>query len=85
VAWWISGGVVVLALIGLVVAAAVVLASLRRFAVVAASLQRRLLDGQQRLQPALEALQARGEELQVPLLVTQQRMEALAAKRGADS
>lgn len=69
----------VLALIGLVVVVVVVLGSLRRLGVVTQSLQRRLLDGQKRLQPALDTLQARGDELQPAL----RRMEALAAKRGS--
>jgi len=85
VVWWISGGVVVLALIGLVGAMSVVLASLRRFAAAAQSLQRRLLDGQKRLQPALDTLQARGEDLQAPLLVAQQRVEALTARTDRNS
>jgi hypothetical protein len=77
VAWWISGAIVLLALVGLVVAAVVVLASLRRFGMVAQSLQRRLLDGQRKLQPSLDTLQERAEGLQGPLLAAQERAEAL--------
>ena len=82
-AWWISGGIVLLALVWLIVTLARVLGSLRRFAVVAQSLQRRLLDGEQRLRPRLEQLQHQAESMQGSLLVAAERAAAMQAKRGA--
>ncbi len=85
--WWIAGGIVGLALVGLLAALVAALGSLRRFGAVAFSLNRRLATGAQKLQPRLADLQQKVEELQAPLLVTQERAAILQARRGdsADS
>ena len=81
--WWIAGGVVVVALVALLVALAVTFASLRRFAGTAMSLNRRLADGAERLQPRMADLQGNAEAMQGTLLTIQERSEALVAKRAA--
>jgi hypothetical protein len=80
--WWIAGGIAVLALIGLLAVLVAAFGSLRRFAAVALSLNRRLGAGAQKLQPRLAELQQTVEKLQEPLLVTQERAAILQARRG---
>jgi hypothetical protein len=83
VLFWIALGVVVVGVVVLLVVLGSVFGTLRRFGVVAQSVQRRLLDGQQRLQPKLDKLQHDLEALQGPAAVAQERVAALQAARGA--
>lgn len=82
VLWWISGGVVLLALIVLALIALRVVGSLRRFGIAAQSLQRRLLDGQQRLEPHLLRLQETAEAMQPRLEAMQEQALIIQARRG---
>ena len=84
-AWWISGGVVLLALLVLAVVIVKVAGSLRRFAIAAASLQRRLLDGQKRLEPHLLKLQATAEAMRPRLEAMQEQALVLQARRGDEN
>jgi hypothetical protein len=63
VLWWISGGLVLVALIVLVWVAMSVVARLRAFDNAARAMQARLEDGQRRVAPRLEALQGTVETL----------------------
>jgi hypothetical protein len=80
--WWIAGGIVALALIGLLAVLVAALGSLRRLAATVFSLNRRLVDGAQKLEPRMRELQQTVEALEAPLLVTQERAAILQAKRG---
>ncbi|WP_238013315.1 hypothetical protein KZZ52_41040 [Dactylosporangium sp. AC04546] len=82
--WLIAAAVVLLALVILVVVATKVGGTLRRFGIVAQSLQRRLLDGQQRVEPHLVRLQATVEALQPRLESMQDQALVLQARRGTD-
>jgi hypothetical protein len=84
VVWWIGGGVVLFALLVLVLSMLSVLGSLRRLVLVLHTLQRRLLDGSARLQPSLDAMRQRAEEMQEPLLAAQERAELIQARRGGN-
>ena len=84
-AWWISGGIGLLALGWLIVTLARGFGSLRRFAIVAQSLQRRGKDGEQRLRPGLEQLQIQAESMQASLLVAAERAEVMQARREASA
>ena len=81
--WWIAGGIVGLALVGLLAVLLAAVGSLRRFAAVALSLNRRLAAGAQKLQPRMIELQQTVEKLQEPLLATQERA-ALRQAPGRD-
>jgi predicted PurR-regulated permease PerM len=74
VLWWISGGIVVLALIVLVVVAVSVVSRLRTFDHAARAMQARIEDGQRRVEPRLAALQQTVEQV-LP------QLEAMAAKQ----
>ncbi|GGM24237.1 hypothetical protein ACFFX1_08825 [Dactylosporangium sucinum] len=82
--WLIAAALVLLALVILVVVAVKVGGTLRRFGVVAQSLQRRLLDGQRRVEPHLVQLQATVEALQPRLESMQEQALVLQARRGGD-
>lgn len=81
--WWISGGIVLLALVVLGAVAVSVAGSLRRFGNAALSLQRRLLDGEKRLQPHLVKLQETAEAMQPRLQTMQEQAMVMQARRGA--
>jgi hypothetical protein len=83
VAWWISGGIVVLALVGFALAVLKVLSSVRRLGIVAVSLERRLTDGARRLEPRVLALRATTEAMQPRLEAAQERALVIQARRGA--
>lgn len=80
--WWISGGIVLLALVVLGVVVLTVAGSVRQFGNAALSLQRRLLDGQKRLEPHLLRLQETAEAMQPRLEAIQDQSLVLQAKRG---
>lgn len=80
--WWIGGGVIAFAVVVFGVVLIGALASLRRFSDAARSLQRRLLDGEQRLAPALATLQERALALEGPLVAAQEQQAILAARSG---
>jgi hypothetical protein len=61
------------------------LGSLRRFAVTMQSLNRRLLDGQQRVEPRLRDLQMTAEALQEPLMAAQERAAIIQIRRGGST
>jgi hypothetical protein len=82
VVWWIAGGVAGLALLVLVMALLTTLGSLRRFAAAMQSLNRRLADGQQRVEPRLRDLQKTAEALQEPLMAAQERAAIIQVRRG---
>jgi predicted PurR-regulated permease PerM len=82
VLWWISGGIVLLALVVLGVVVLTVAGSVRQFGNAALSLQRRLLDGQKRLEPHLLRLQETAEAMQPRLEAIQDQSLVLQAKRG---
>ena len=71
--WWIVGGIVVLALVGLVVVLVVVAVHLRRFAGVAMTVNTRLADGQRRFEPRLLELQTKAEVLQAKMLAAEEK------------
>ncbi|GAA2619769.1 hypothetical protein GCM10010399_58530 [Dactylosporangium fulvum] len=83
-AWLISGGIVLFALVLLAIVAAKAAGSLRRFGIAAASLQRRLLDGQHRVEPHLAQLQTTVEAMQPRLTDLQDKALVLQARRGAE-
>jgi hypothetical protein len=76
VLWWISGGIVLLALVVLVLVAVSVMGRLRAFDNAARAMQARLEDGQRRVEPRLAALQQTVEQM-VP------QLEAMAAQQAA--
>ena len=80
--WWISGGIVLLALVVLGMVVLTVAGSVRQFGNAALSLQRRLLDGQHRLEPHLLRLQETAEAMQPRLESMQERALVLQARRG---
>jgi hypothetical protein len=82
VLWWIAGGVVALALVSLLVVLLVLAGHLRRFAGVAMTLNTRIGDGQQRLQPRLLDLQKKAEALQEKTVASQEKAAALQTRRG---
>ncbi|WP_432825404.1 hypothetical protein [Dactylosporangium sp. CA-092794] len=82
--WWISGGIVVVALIVLIAVAMSVLARLRAFDNAARAMQARLVDGQQRVEPRLAALQQTVETMLPQLEAMQEQSLALQARRGVD-
>ena len=75
--WWIVGGIVVLALVGLVLVLVVVAGHLRRFAGVAMTVNTRLAHGQQRLEPRLLELQQKSEALQAKILAAEEKANSL--------
>jgi len=83
--WWIVVGVVALALVILVAAVVPLLRRLGRLLKVQKVLQRRVMEAQRRLAPALAALQQRSVELQTTLQTTQERAAILQARRGQSS
>jgi hypothetical protein len=84
VLWWISGGVVLLALVVLAAVVVSVAGSVRQFGNAALALQRRLLDGQQRVEPHLLRLQETAEAMQPRLEAMSERALILQARRGDD-
>lgn len=82
-AWWIAGGIVVLALLALVLVLVAVLGSLRQFGFAVLSLNRRLMDGAQRLEPRMLELQRKAEALQGPMMAAQERAAQSAGASGA--
>ncbi|MEV4513724.1 hypothetical protein AB0K00_32790 [Dactylosporangium sp. NPDC049525] len=80
--WWISGGIVLLSLIVLGVAVMSTAARVRQFGNTALSLQRRLLDGEKRLQPHLARLQQTAEAMQPRLEAMQEQALIIQARRG---
>ncbi|WP_433617153.1 hypothetical protein ACQP2P_16950 [Dactylosporangium sp. CA-139114] len=74
--WWISGGIVLLALIVLIVVALSVMSRLRAFDNAARAMQARLEDGQRRVEPRLATLQQTVEQMMPQL-------EAMAAQQAA--
>lgn len=82
--WWISGGIVVLALIVLVGVALSVMARLREFDNAARAMQARLVDGQRRVEPRLAALQQTVETM-LPQLEAMQAAQAARAELGAEN
>ncbi|WP_433205073.1 hypothetical protein ACQP00_37130 [Dactylosporangium sp. CS-047395] len=74
--WWISGALVLVALVILVVVALSVMSRLRAFDHAARAVQARLVDGQQRVEPRLAALQQNVEQM-LP------QLEAMAAQQAA--
>lgn len=71
--WWIVGGIVVLALVGLVVVLVVVAVHLRQFAGVAMTVNTRIADAQRRFEPRLLELQAKAEVLQTKMLAAEEK------------
>ncbi|MEV0128974.1 hypothetical protein AB0H83_11015 [Dactylosporangium sp. NPDC050688] len=80
--WWISGGVVLLSLVVLIAVVMPTAARVRQFDNTALSLQRRLLDGQQRLLPHLIRLQQTAEAMQPRLEAMQEQALIIQARRG---
>jgi hypothetical protein len=80
--WWIVLGVCVFAVLILVLAALPLLRRLRELARVQLGLQRRVLEAQRALEPALAALQQRTVELEATLRTTEERAAVLQARRG---
>ena len=80
--WWISGGIVLVGLVVLGLALGSLLGSLGRLAVVAHSLQRRLLDGADRLEPKARRLQETAEAMRPRLEAAEERMLVIQARRG---
>jgi uncharacterized protein YlxW (UPF0749 family) len=80
VLWWISGGLIVLALIVLVGVAVSVMGRLRNFDNAARAMQARLVDGQRRVEPRLAALQQTVETMlpQLEAMQAQAEQRALA-------
>ena len=78
--WWISGGVVLIALIVLVGVALSVMGRLREFDNAARAMQARLVDGQRRVEPRLAALQETVEAMlpQLEAMQAQAEQRALA-------
>jgi hypothetical protein len=82
--WWISGGVVVFALLVLALSIGGMIGSVRRFFREVRSLEVRVKAGQDRLAPGLATLQERADALQEPLQVAEGRALILQARRGDD-
>ena len=80
--WWISGGIVLLSFVVLVAAVMSTAARVRQFDNTALSLQRRLLDGEKRLQPHLASLQQTAEAMQPRLEAMQEQALLIQARRG---
>ncbi|MEV4135698.1 hypothetical protein AB0J72_26420 [Dactylosporangium sp. NPDC049742] len=80
--WWISGGIVLVALIVLIAVVMSTAGRLRQFGNTAQSLQRRLLDGEKRLQPHLARLQQTAEAMQPRLAAMQEQALIIQARRG---
>lgn len=83
-AWWISGGIVVLALIGLSGALLSAVRSLRRLELAMRSLQRRLTDGTRWLQPRALELRERLDAMEPGLVAAQERALLIQARKSAD-
>jgi uncharacterized protein YlxW (UPF0749 family) len=83
VLWWISGGIVVLALIVLIGVALSVVSRLRAFDNAARAMQARLTDGQRRVEPRLAALQQTVETMLPQLEAMQEKSLAMQARREA--
>lgn len=79
--WWISLGIVVLALLVLVGTAVSVAGRMRKFRDAAHALQVRLLDGQQRVEPRLLRLQQTVEAMAPQLESMAQQAAARQAER----
>jgi hypothetical protein len=84
VIWWISGGVVAVALAVLALSIGGMVGSLRQFRFALRSLEVRVKAGQDRLAPGLAMLQERVEALQEPMRVAEGRALILQARRGDD-
>jgi hypothetical protein len=82
VLWWISGGIVLLSIVVLIAVVMSTAARVRQFGNTALSLQRRLLDGEQRLQPHLARLQQTAEAMQPRLEAMQEQALIIQARRG---
>ncbi|WP_433045583.1 hypothetical protein [Dactylosporangium sp. CS-033363] len=80
--WWISGALVLIALVILVVVALSVMSRLRAFDHAARGMQARLVDGQTRVEPRLAALQQTVEQM-LPQL--EAMAEQQAAKRAVEN
>jgi hypothetical protein len=85
VLWWISGGIVLVALIVLVVVALSVMSRLREFDNAARAMQARLEDGQRRVEPRLAVLQQTVEQMlpQLEAIAAQQEARAAAKAEAA--
>ncbi|MEV8516556.1 hypothetical protein [Dactylosporangium sp. NPDC051484] len=79
--WWISGGIVVVALIVLIGVALSVMGRLREFDNAARAMQARLADGQRRVEPRLLALQQTVETMLPQLEAMQEKSLAMQARR----
>jgi uncharacterized protein YlxW (UPF0749 family) len=82
VLWWISGGIVLLSLVVLIAAMMSTVARVRQFDNTALSLQRRLIDGEKRLQPHVARLQQTVEAMQPRLEAMQEQALLIQARRG---
>jgi hypothetical protein len=85
VLWWISGGLVLIALIVLVWVAVTVVRHLRAFDNVARAMQARLEDGQRRVEPRLQQLQGTVEAMIPQLEAMAAAQEAAAARRSVEN
>jgi hypothetical protein len=85
VLWWISGGVVLVALIVLVGVAVSVAGRLREFDNAARAMQARLVDGQRRVEPRLAALQQTVETMLPQLEAMQAQAEQRAMAKQVEN
>ncbi|MGI5242922.1 hypothetical protein [Dactylosporangium sp. CA-139066] len=83
--WWISGGLVVVALIVLVGVAVSVMGRLREFDNAARAMQARLIDGQRRVEPRLAVLQQTVETILPQLEAMQAQAEQRALVKQAEN
>ncbi|GAA2369920.1 hypothetical protein [Dactylosporangium salmoneum] len=79
--WWISGGIVLLALIVLVGVVLSVMGRMRAFDNAARAMQARLVDGQRRVEPRVAALQQTVEAMLPQLEAMQAQAVARAQAR----
>ncbi len=77
--WWIVGGVLAAALVGVVAAVAATLGSLRRLAAVVRTLQRRASEAEA-LAERMTALAEHSMRLQPSVLLAERRADALRAR-----
>ena len=83
--WWISGGLIVVALIVLVGVAVSVMGRLRNFDNAARAMQARLVDGQRRVEPRLAALQQTVESMLPQLEAMQEQAEQRALAKQVEN
>ncbi|GAA4252437.1 hypothetical protein [Dactylosporangium darangshiense] len=83
--WWISGGIVVIALIVLIGVALSVMGRLREFDNAARAMQARLTDGQRRVEPRLAALQQTVETMLPQLEAMQEQAQQRALAKQAEN